>query len=105
MMSQGILILGGTGFVGNALTKRLRTLGRECFVVSRNTTSLSRKVSTEYHVASLDNKQVLSELLPRCRVVVHLASDTTPGVSALQPALEVTSNLLPSLRFLEILQE
>ena len=105
MIPQGILLLGGAGFVGRALTARLRSLKKEYYIVGRSIPTMHDNSSEVYHVASLDNAQVLKELLPRCRVVIHLASDTTPGVSALQPAFEATSNLLPSLRLLEILQD
>ncbi len=105
MTPQGILLLGGAGFVGRALTARLKDLDKELSVVGRGVRVGQGKSTEEYYIASLDNKQVLKKLLPKCRVVVHLASDTTPGVSALQPAFEATSNLLPSLRLLEILQD
>lgn len=104
MTPQGILLLGGAGFVGRALTARLRSLERECYIVGRNANMIDAKYSEEYYVAPLDNIMLLKELLPKCRVVIHLASDTTPGASALQPTLEATSNLLPSLRLLEMLQ-
>ena len=104
MKPQGILLLGGAGFVGRALTARLKALEKEYYIVGRGVRGVLTKPSEEYYIASLDNTQILKELLPKCRVVVHLASDTTPGVSALQPAFEAMSNLLPSLRFLEILQ-
>jgi UDP-glucose 4-epimerase len=66
---------------------------------------INAKYSEDYYVAPLDNITLLKKLLPKCKVVVHLASDTTPGASALQPTLDATSNLLPSLRLLEILQD
>lgn len=104
MRSQGVLLLGGGGFLGRALSARLKDLEKEYYVVGRSVSGLQGQSSKEYYVGSLDNIQILKELLPRCSTVVHLASDTTPSVSALQPAFEVTSNLLPSLRLLEILQ-
>lgn len=105
MTPQGILLLGGAGFVGRALTARLRSLERECYIVGRSASMIDSQYSEEYYVAPLDNIELLKELLPKCRVVIHLASDTTPGASALQPTLDATTNLLPSLRFLEVLQE
>ena len=105
MRSDGVLLLGGTGFVGKCLAARLKTLGKKCYIVGRNASMIHNEVSGDYYVSSLDNIQMLKELLPRCRVVIHLASDTTPGASVLQPTLEVTSNLLPSLRLLEELQK
>lgn len=105
MTPQGVLLLGGAGFVGRALTTRLKHLKKEYYVVGRSVSGLQGESSEEYYIGSLDNIQILKELLPRCKVVIHLASDTTPSVSALQPAFEATSNLLPSLRLLELLQD
>jgi UDP-glucose 4-epimerase len=44
-------------------------------------------------------------VLPECGWVIHSACASTPGSSALRPLAEVEDNLLPSLRFLHILQD
>lgn len=105
MSANGILILGGCGFTGKLLTEQLKLIDAEFYIICRNLASVSADVADRVYVSSLDNVSVLRELLPRCRFVFHLASDTTPGVSAFQPILEATANLLPTLRLLEILQE
>lgn len=51
----------------------------------------------------MDNPELLAKLLSHCGTVIHLASATTPGNSANQPALEL-ENLVPSLHLLETLQ-
>lgn len=85
-MSAGeVLLLGGTGFIGQALAARLRQQGAAVHVLGR---------------ANLDQ---LSALLPHCGTVVHLASSTTPGLSARQPELEAP-NLALTLRLLQLLQ-
>ena len=105
MKGQGILLLGAGGFVGSSLATRLNKSDKEFYCIYRSASSLKTNTLENVHVASLDNTTVLRDLLPRCRLVFHLASDTTPGISALQPAFEATTNLLPSLRLLEILQD
>ena len=82
-MNEEVLLLGGTGFIGSALAKRLR--------------------QEDITAHSLGRHQVdgLDDILPRCSTVVHLASGTTPGSSAAQPHLELgnvnlTSRLLMS---------
>jgi UDP-glucose 4-epimerase len=105
MKSEGILLLGAGGFVGRALAARLHKLEKETYCVYRSASFLQTNSLENGYIASLDNTTVLKSLLPRCRIVFHLASDTTPGVSALQPAFEATTNLLPSLRLLEALQD
>ncbi len=85
MSRDGVLLLGGTGFIGQALVTRLRQRGTEVEVVSR--------------------KEVprLHELLPLCSTVIHLASATTPGTSSAQPALEQV-NLNLTRHLLQCLQ-
>ena len=85
MSLADVLLLGGTGFIGQALAARLRLKGVPAHVVGR---------------ANFDQ---LSALLPRCGAVVHLASTTTPGLSAQQPELEAP-NLALTLQLLQLLQ-
>lgn len=85
MSAGAVLLLGGTGFIGRALSARLQQQGVAVHVVGR---------------ANVDQ---LPALLPRCGTVVHLASSTTPGLSARQPELEAP-NLALTLRLLQLLQ-
>jgi UDP-glucose 4-epimerase len=86
MKREGVLLLGGAGFIGSALTKRLQLEKRPVFVVRRH-----------------DNAQ-LEQMLPECGTVVHLASSTTPGSSATRPSLELDDISL-TLHLLELLQK
>lgn len=85
MSRDGILLFGGAGFIGSALTQRLRSEGREVHILGRH-----------------DAGQV-EHLLPQCDTVVHLASATTPGSSAGHPSLEL-DNLSPTLHLLDAMQ-
>jgi UDP-glucose 4-epimerase len=85
MSRDGVLLLGGNGFIGRALAKRLQLEGIPTHVVGRK------------------NLASLNRLLPQCGTVVHLASATTPGSSARHPELE-TGNLALTLQLLELLQ-
>lgn len=85
MKRDGVLLLGGAGFIGSALAKRLQLANIPIYVVDR------------------ENAAALASLLPRCSTVVHLASSTTPGTSARHPELE-TDNLALTLRLLALLQ-
>jgi len=105
MMPEGILVIGSTGFVGRSLLARLSCVFPEIYTIARHDDKLEKLPNVYHHRSSLDNSVLLKKILPRCRVVFHLASETTPGSSILQPALEAVNNLLPSLRFLECLQE
>ena len=85
MSRAGILLLGGAGFIGSALAKRLQSEGLPVHVVGRADLGL------------------LAKLLPQCGTVVHLASGTTPATSARHPQLE-NGNLALTLHLLELLQ-
>ncbi len=65
-----ILITGGTGFIGNALTKSLTTQGYEVTVLSRNADSVEKICGSG--VRALDN---LSQLNPEdaYQVIINLA--------------------------------
>jgi UDP-glucose 4-epimerase len=101
-MPHSLLLLGGNGFIGQALARRYAKSGYTVHIVSRH------KVIPSYpgiysHTASLDDPQVLDKLLPLCDVVIHTASTCTPGASATRPSKEGEENLLPLMRLLEIL--
>lgn len=85
MSREGVLLLGGTGFIGSALARRLAREGLPVHVIGRH-----------------DSDRLVS-VLPQCGTVVHLASGTTPGSSATQPILEL-DNLASTLRLLEALE-
>ena len=103
-MKKNILLLGGTGFVGRRLIQRLARY-YIVHVIARTADQLPKFDDMYGYIGSLGNRDLLREVLPQCDMVFHLASDTTPGASALLPAFEAEHNLLPTLRFLEVLQD
>lgn len=85
MNRGGVLLLGGGGFIGSALARRLQL----------------EKIPV--HVVGRGDEAALASLLPHCGTVVHLASGTTPGSSARHPELE-TGNMALTLHLLSLLQ-
>lgn len=85
MNHDGILLLGGAGFIGNALVTRLQ----------------QEKVPV--HIVGRHNVGQLEQVLPQCSTVIHLASATTPGSSAHQSSLEL-GNLTLTLHLLDLLR-
>ena len=86
MMRDGILLLGGAGFIGSALAKRLQREKRSVHVLGRQ------------------QEAQLEQVLPQCGTVVHLACSTTPSTSAARPSLELGSLAL-TLRLLDLLKD
>lgn len=103
-MSKGILILGASGFLGGALARRLASDGCRVYRVMRQPASPFGENDT-VHTGDLADAPLMRDMLMRCGTVFHLASATTPGSSAHQPSLEAEFNLLPTLRFLDVMQD
>ena len=99
---KGILLIGGSGFLGLALARALARAGREVHVLSRNTQP-GKAEGISFHRGSQDDSDIVLPLLRACDTVVHLASTTTPGSSARKPVLDAEENLLPAIRLMEII--
>lgn len=102
-MRDSILILGGGGFIGTRLAAMMTALGLRPALLGHG---LDDKISEQLlqRRGSVEDSTLLAELLDACSAVVYLANVTTPGASAREPSLEVTGNLLPLARFLEVAQ-
>jgi len=102
MSKETILLIGGGGFLGSALTRYLKTSG---YAVHHLLRQAVKPVDPDItvHVGGLGNSELLRRILPQFTTVVHLASGTTPGISARNPALEAELNIFPTLHFLELL--
>jgi UDP-glucose 4-epimerase len=98
-----VVVLGGSGFVGRNLCPALAEAGHQVYSISRSPVVL-RNPLVNYIDCNFDNVYQLGELYQKADVVFHLACDTTPATSSQQSSLEVTANLLPSLRLLEYLE-
>lgn len=102
-MRDATLIIGGGGFIGKRLNAALRRAGRPVAVLGHG---LEDAVSTDFvqRRGSVEDTGLLRELLEISTRVVYLASVTTPSTSAREPGLEISGNLLPLARFLEVAQ-
>jgi len=87
MKPEGILIIGGTGFIGTALARRMADMQRPIHILARHA-DVAPAPNMVMHRGSLDDTVLLRKILPHCSTVIHAASTTTPGVSARQPALD-----------------
>lgn len=99
---EGILLVGGSGFLGLALARALAATGYRPHVLSRSTKPGQRD-GILFHCGSQDDADVVLPLLRICGTLVHLASTTTPGLSAGRSSVDAIENLLPAARLLELL--
>ncbi len=102
-MNQSVLILGGGGFIGSALSVALAKAGKKVTVLRR--TACDPKHPNIRNVTGAFNAPVDFEpWLADCQSIVHLASSSTPGSSAGRPLAELEGNLRVTLALLEALQ-
>jgi len=104
MKDKNILLLGGGGFIGTALARRLWENKFKVQILSRRFQTHQIDSDFIFYQGSLDDREILERVLPECKTVIHLASSTTPGSSSRQPGLEADKNITPTLRLLDILQ-
>ena len=102
-MSNQILVLGAGGFVGQRLVRALTRRGEHVIAVTHQPTDLG-DTEAEQVVCRLDEPDRLAALVKRSRVIVHLATVSTPGSSAGRPLTELDGNLRLTLALLEAMQ-
>jgi len=76
-----ILIIGGTGFIGNSLTEKLLEINSEVYVISRTEDSLKTRDNLHYFTCSLNQLEKLKLIIEgnRIELIIHLASTLVPS--------------------------
>ena len=102
-MIERVLIIGASGFIGQALCRALTRQGSRVRAVSRSehhpTPAVEEQIASDCHDPSR-----LITLLDGVGAVVYLAAASTPGSSAGKPSAELSGNLAPLMATLEALQ-
>jgi len=96
------LILGGNGFIGSHLVDLLLRKGHKVRVYDRADSHFrGRLAQVEYIYGELGNQGLIRAALTDTDVVFHLVSTTIPGTSNADPAFDVQSNVVDTIRVLE----
>lgn len=103
MTREGILLIGGTGFLGTALARNLAAAGREVHVLARGAEP-GQRARVHYHRGAQDETLIVEPLLQICDTVVHLAAHSTPGSTSASLLSEVEQSLRPTARLLGIME-
>ncbi|MDD3528641.1 MAG: NAD-dependent epimerase/dehydratase family protein [Gallionellaceae bacterium] len=101
---KGVLLIGGNGFIGQALARALAARGEAVTVLSRRPPA-SAMAGVRWQPGDLNDLPLLATLLAESRAVVHLATTSTPGRHVREPARDAVENLLPLLRLLEAMND
>ena len=95
-----VLITGGAGFVGSHLSEALLERGDEVFVLDNlstgsidNVVHLKANPRFHYTIDTVENEQVLAELIDRCDIVVHLAAAVGVKLIVEQPVHTIETNV------------
>lgn len=101
-----VLIIGGAGFLGSGIARRCLAAGHQVRVLTRPTRSVVRLEDIlgkiELHHGDFMDDHAISEALAGVDAVVHSLSTTFPKTVIASAAYDVMSNLLPTVRFVDI---
>ena len=100
---MNIVILGVSGFLGDATSRSLAAAGHRVVGVSRRS-PICPDPKVRYVNANYDSDADTAAHYRDADLILHMAWDTHPSASAAQAALEVGANLLPLSRLLDSLQ-
>ena len=100
---KNVLLIGGSGFLGSAISKSFSRSGEYIIHVLARNVEPQQDNRISYYRGSQDEIDMVAPLLNSCQTVIHLASTSTPGTFARKPLLEVEQNLLPAARLLDIM--
>jgi UDP-glucose 4-epimerase len=100
-----ILVLGGTGFIGNAFAERAIAGGHVIRVLSRRSPDRQSKIRSiaaiEYITGDLSDVEILDRITVGVDICLHAASTTVPSSSNRFMEQDVTENLIGSIRVLQ----
>ena len=100
------LVLGGNGFIGSHVVDKLLERGHSVRVFDRGLEKYREPLpEVDYRLASFDDVAALAEALQGVDVVYHLISTTVPSTSNKDPIFDVESNLVNTIRLLNLMRD
>src|SRR4051794_37030725 len=101
-----ILLLGGGGFLGSHLSEQLLSEGEAVRVFERPIPGWQKPVALEdqmeWQEGDFTNTRDLERALDGCKVLYHLVSTTLPKSSNDNPVYDIETNVLGTLKLLEL---
>jgi UDP-glucose 4-epimerase len=106
IMKGKCLILGGGGFIGSHLADLLLEKGYQVRIFDRSGVDLSNikhiQERTELALGDFSKSRDVKKAVKGCNYIFHLIGTTLPEDSNLKPRNDVYSNVISSIRMLEL---
>ena len=101
-----VLVLGGCGFIGSHLVDDLMMAGHKVRVLDRSQELFRPPLAgVDYRLGDFSDAPFLAEALEGIEVVYHLISTTVPSTSNLDPINDIQSNLINTVRLLQLMAQ
>jgi UDP-glucose 4-epimerase len=97
-----VLVTGGTGFIGQHLVNKLALEGCAVTVLTRNPADYRSDERVAYIGGDFCTPQSLAPILAETTALYHLAATTVPGSANDEIHYDAETNLLGSLRLIEL---
>lgn len=98
-----VLIAGGDGFIGRAITDELLARGIEVIVLDNHITSFPRKISDPKFYRIIKDVCEIDEMeIPRVSGIIHLASIASPLVYKNDPEKVIQANTIGTQKLIEL---
>jgi UDP-glucose 4-epimerase len=92
-----VCVIGGGGFIGQWVVRRLLARGDSVIVVGRSQRPPGLPAEIDYVVAEYGTDKVLGELMERVESIIHLAYATVPSTSFSDPIFDLMANVPSSV--------
>jgi UDP-glucose 4-epimerase len=99
---MSFLVLGGGGFVGTNLCRRLATSGARVRAFGHSRAFPDELSGVEWHQGEFEDTAALTSAVASCDVVFHLVQATTPHSANLDIAGDLRHSVIPTLALLDI---
>jgi UDP-glucose 4-epimerase len=99
------LVLGGAGFLGSHIVETLAAEGIAVRVFDRVARRVDAPAAVEWIEGDFGNRGDVAAAIAGCDVAIHLVATTLPKTSNDDPIHDLESNLLPTVRFLDLARD
>lgn len=101
LSSMSFVVLGGGGFVGTNLCRRLVASGARVRAFGHSRSFVQALAGVEWHQGEFEDTAALTSAIASCDVVFHLVQSTTPYSANLDMAGDLRHVVVPTLALLD----